>query len=260
MRVERPPRSIKHQGGAVTLGQEAIEDEQRAERQTPAAEGTSRQKLEKERKAALAKKRRTTIILVALAGLVIAALLFRPGRDDAPEPQASATPADPSDPKPVAVMTTSLGELEIELAADTSPNVVAAFKKMAQDGFYNGLTFHRIVEGFAIQGGDPAGDGTGGPPTKTLDPVPADFRYVRGTVAMAKAGNERAGTAGSQFFIVPSDAAAERLTPDYAVLGRVVSGLETVDKLNAVETEVANGEKSKPIQPVTIEKVEIKEP
>jgi len=226
-------------------------------------------KLEQERKAALARKRRTAFILITLAGMVVAALLFRPWQDEAettatatPTPPADASPPAPADPtKPIAVMTTSHGELEIELASDTSPNVVAAFTAMANDGFYDGLTFHRIVQDFAIQGGDPDGDGTGGPPEKTVDSIPAGFRYVRGTVAMAKAGPEPAGTAGSQFFIVPSDAAAERLTPEYAVLGRVVNGMETVDRLNAVETEAGpTGERSTPVEPVTIEKVEIKEP
>jgi peptidyl-prolyl cis-trans isomerase B (cyclophilin B) len=220
-----------------------------------------RLKLEQERKAALARKRRMGLILGALAAIVVVGVLFLTDRNKEPEPVASATPADPSDPKPVAVMTTSEGLLEIELAADTSPNVVAAFKKMASEGFYDGLTFHRIVKDFAIQGGDPEGTGMGGPETKTVDKVPAGFRYTRGTVAMAKAGNEEAGTAGSQFFIVPSDSAADRLTPDYAVLGKVVSGLETVDKLNAVETTGPEGqEQSTPVNEVTIEKIEIREP
>ncbi|HEU4868494.1 MAG TPA: peptidylprolyl isomerase [Actinomycetota bacterium] len=221
-----------------------------------------RLKLEQERKAALAKKRRTAGILGVLAAVVVIGALFFVDRGgDDPEPAASATPADPSDPKPVAVMTTSEGPLEIELATDTSPNVAAAFQAMAKEGFYDGLTFHRIVKDFAIQGGDPAGNGTGGPDTKTVDAIPEGFRYVRGTVAMAKGGDEEAGTAGSQFFIVPSDAAADRLTPDYAILGKVISGLETVDKLNAVPTSgPAGGEQSTPVNPVTIEKVEIKEP
>ena len=222
-----------------------------------------RLKLEQERKAALAKRRRTAGILGVLAAIVVIGVLFLTDRsDDPPAPSASATPADPSAPKPVAVMTTSEGPLEIELAADISPNVVNAFKEMATDGFYNGLKFHRIVKDFAIQGGDPSGDGTGGPPTKTVDEVPEDFRYVRGTVAMAKAANEESGTAGSQFFIVPSDSAADRLTPDYAILGKVVSGLETVDKLNEVPTTTGpqGGEQSTPVNEVTIEKVEIREP
>lgn len=221
-----------------------------------------RLKLEQERKAALARKRRMGMILGALAAIVVIGVLFLTDRsNEDPEPVASATPADPSEPKPVAVMTTSEGPLEIELAADTSPNVVNAFKKMAAEGFYDGLTFHRIVKDFAIQGGDPAGTGMGGPETKTVDKVPAGFKYTRGVVAMAKAGNEEAGTAGSQFFIVPSDSAAERLTPDYAVLGKVISGLETVDKLNAVETAGPEGqEQSTPVNKVTIEKVEIREP
>lgn len=228
-----------------------------------------RQKLEQERKAALAKKRRSTMIFVALVGLVVAAFLFRPGRDD-PDPQAAATPTPtptapaespaPADPtKPLATVTTSLGELQIELAPDTSPNLVEAFTRMAQEGFYDGLTFHRIVKDFAIQGGDPDGDGTGGPPTKTVDEPPAGFRYVRGTVAMAKSPVEPAGTAGSQFFIVPGDGAAS-LPAEYAVLGRVVEGFDTVERLNNVETEVNNGEQSRPVERVTIEKVEIKEP
>ncbi len=222
-----------------------------------------RLKLEQERKAALAKKRRTGMLLGLLAGLVVIAILFVAGRDNGadPEPSASASPADPSAPKPVAVMTTSEGPLEIELAADTSPNLVAAFTRMVNEGFYDGLIFHRIVKDFAIQGGDPEGTGFGGPPTKTIDPIPDGFRYVRGTVAMAKAGNEESGTAGSQFFIVPADSAADRLTPDYAVLGKVISGLETVDKLNNVPTEAPaeGGEPSKPVSKVTIEKVEIKQ-
>jgi peptidyl-prolyl cis-trans isomerase B (cyclophilin B) len=222
-----------------------------------------RLKLEQERKAALAKKRRTGAILAVLAAIVVIGILFLTDRSgDDPEPAANdATPADPSAPKAVAVMTTSEGTLEIELAADISPNVVEAFKTMANEGFYDGLTFHRIVKDFAIQGGDPEGTGMGGPPTKTVDEVPEDFRYVRGTVAMAKAGNEEPGTAGSQFFIVPSDSAADRLTPDYAVLGTVTSGMETVDKLNEVPTTGAEGqEQSTPVNPVTIENVEIREP
>lgn len=221
-----------------------------------------RLKLEQERKAARAKKRRTAGILGVLAAIVVIGALFLTDRGgDDPEPSASASPADPSDPKPVAVVTTSEGTLEIELATDTSPNVAAAFQEMAKEGFYDGLTFHRIVKDFAIQGGDPDGDGTGGPDTKTIDPVPEDFRYVRGTVAMAKSPTEEAGTAGSQFFIVPSDSAADRLTPDYAILGKVISGLETVDKLNEVPTTTGpGGEQSTPVNPVTIEKVEIKEP
>lgn len=233
-----------------------------------------RLKQEQERKAALARKRKKTFLLLGLAAAVVLAFLFvnqGNGSDEDPEaaatptPSASPTgpttaevPADPS--KPLATMTTSEGELQIELASDTSPNVVAAFIRMANEGFYDGLTFHRIVEDFAIQGGDPNGDGTGGPDTKTVDPVPPGFRYVRGTVAMAKSAAEPAGTAGSQFFIVPSDAAADRLTPEYAVLGRVVTGLDTVDKLNTVETEMRNGEQSKPTSAVTIEKVEIISP
>ena len=160
-----------------------------------------------------------------------------------------------------AVIETSCGTVEAELAASTSPNTVNSFVALARQGFFNGLSFHRIVKDFAIQGGDPKGDGTGGPGYKTADPPPADVKYVRGVIAMAKGGAEAAGTAGSQFFIVPSDDAATRLTPDYAVLGKVTKGLPVVSRLNGVETEAssAGGEVSKPVEPVYIVKVSIRE-
>lgn len=229
-----------------------------------------RLKLEQERKAALARKRKRTYLILGVLAIAVATVFFRPNQGDDPEAEASPTPTAeatptpspptdiaPADPtKPQVAVTTSEGELQIELAADISPNLVQAFTALVEDGFYDGLIFHRIVRDFAIQGGDPTGTGTGGPDESTVDPIPTGFRYVRGTVAMAKTGAEPAGTAGSQFFIVPADSAADRLTPEYAVLGRVVSGLDTVDRLNAVEV----GPQDRPVSEVTIEKIEIIQP
>jgi len=159
-----------------------------------------------------------------------------------------------------AVFTTSCGPIDVELAAASSPNVVNSFVYLAKQGFYNGLPFHRIVKDFAIQGGDPKGDGTGGPGYKVADAPPSDIKYLKGTVAMAKGGGEPPGTAGSQFFFVPSDTAAAKLTPDYALLGKVVKGDEALVKFNNVKTvDKGTGEKSSPAQPVYIVKVTIKE-
>ena len=100
------------------------------------------------------------------------------------------------------VVDTSKGSFTFELATETSPCTTASIAGLVEKGFFDGLTFHRIVPGFVIQGGDPAGDGTGGPGYSTVDAPPQDTQYVKGLVAMAKAGNEPAGTSGSQFFVV----------------------------------------------------------
>jgi peptidyl-prolyl cis-trans isomerase B (cyclophilin B) len=97
---------------------------------------------------------------------------------------------------------TSCGSFTIRLDQKTSPNAAASFAGLARNGFFDDTIFHRIVPGFVIQGGDPTASGTGGPGYSTRDPVPASAAYKPGVVAMAKAGNEPAGTAGSQFFVV----------------------------------------------------------
>src|SRR5205807_5998465 len=105
-------------------------------------------------------------------------------------------------------------------------------------GLYDGVTFHRIVPNFVIQGGDPLGTGTGGPGYTTVDTPPAKSTYPVGTIAMAKAQTEPAGTAGSQFFIVTSPSAQTSLAPNgtaqYAIVGRVVKGLAVVRTIAAV--------------------------
>jgi peptidyl-prolyl cis-trans isomerase B (cyclophilin B) len=151
-----------------------------------------------------------------------------------------------------ALVRTSEGSFTIRLDVADSPNAVASFEKLARDGFFDGLTFHRIVPGFVIQGGDPKGDGTGGPGYTTVDPPPADARYVKGVVAMAKRGDEPAGTAGSQFFVVTGADAG--LPPDYALLGKVVSGMDVVDRIG----RLGNPQTELPTKKVTIEKITIR--
>jgi cyclophilin family peptidyl-prolyl cis-trans isomerase len=161
-------------------------------------------------------------------------------------PSGTAAPAD-------ADVRTSEGSFTIRLDAAGSPHTVASFEALAEKGFYDGLTFHRIVPGFVIQGGDPNGDGTGGPGYTTVDPPPPDTQYVRGVVAMAKRADEPAGTAGSQFFVVTG--ANIGLPPDYAVLGKVVSGMPVVEKIG----RLGNPQTEEPTRRVTIEKITIDE-
>ncbi|MBW8741096.1 MAG: peptidylprolyl isomerase, partial [Acidobacteria bacterium] len=104
-----------------------------------------------------------------------------------------------------------------------------SFASLVRKGFFNGLTFHRIVPGFVIQGGDPNGNGSGGPGYSVVDTPPANAAYTRGVVAMAKTGAEPAGTAGSQFFVVTGADAG--LPPQYALLGKVTEGLDVVERI-----------------------------
>jgi peptidyl-prolyl cis-trans isomerase B (cyclophilin B) len=146
------------------------------------------------------------------------------------------------------VLDTSCGSFTIELDQESAPQAAASLVTLAENGFYDGTTFHRVVPGFVIQGGDPTGTGTGGPGYSTLDVPAAGTTYTLGTVAMAKAGNEPAGTSGSQFFVVTAPDAG--LPPDYAVVGSVSEGMETV---TAIESLGAGD--GPPSRPVVIEKV-----
>jgi len=124
---------------------------------------------------------------------------------------------------------TNCGSFVIRLAVKTSPHTAASFVSLARSGFFDGTIFHRIVPDFVIQGGDPTATGGGGPGYQTIDRPPAGTQYLFGTVAMAKAQDDPAGAAGSQFFVVTGADAG--LPPDYAVLGDVVSGAATVRRI-----------------------------
>jgi peptidyl-prolyl cis-trans isomerase B (cyclophilin B) len=147
-------------------------------------------------------------------------------------------------------MTTSEGTFAFVLDLKDSPNATASFEELVSEGFFSGLTFHRIVPGFVIQCGDPNGDGTGGPGYTTVDVPPSDAQYTKGVVAMAKGGSEPPGTAGSQFFIVTG--ADAKLPPDYALLGKVTSGLAVVEKIGKLGDASEQPTKSVTIDSATV--------
>lgn len=133
----------------------------------------------------------------------------------------------------VVVMKTSEGSFTIALDVKRAPATANSFAYLAKKGFYDGLDFHRVVPDFVIQGGDPNGDGTGGPGYSVTEAPPSSLKYTRGVVAMAKGGDDPPGASGSQFFVV--SAADVGLPPDYALVGTVdKAGLATVDKITAL--------------------------
>jgi peptidyl-prolyl cis-trans isomerase B (cyclophilin B) len=143
-----------------------------------------------------------------------------------------------------ATITTSLGTVEIELFAADAPKTVANFTRLAGEGFYDGLVFHRVIPDFMVQGGCPQGTGTGGP-GYTFEDEPNDRHVVRGALAMANAGPN---TNGSQFFIVTAGA-CPWLDGKHTVFGRVTSGMEVVD---AISTMATDGQ-DRPRDPITME-------
>jgi cyclophilin family peptidyl-prolyl cis-trans isomerase len=158
------------------------------------------------------------------------------------KPASSGTPAPAGDGKShTAVIETTMGTIKIELLGADAPQTAENFRLLAEKGFYNNLTFHRIINGFMIQGGDPNGNGTGGQ-TATGASLPNEIRpntplyqsggYKRGMVAMANKGIPQ--TATSQFFIMHRDRDFTQLPPNYTIFGRVISGIEVVDKIASV--------------------------
>ena len=150
-----------------------------------------------------------------------------------------------------AKLETNCGDIEIALDVKRAPKTVASFVALGRKGFFDGLGFHRIVPGFVVQGGDPAGTGNGGPGYDVTETPPSDLKYSKGVVAMAKTEMDAPGTSGSQFFIVTADDAA--LPPDYALLGKVTKGDDAVEKIEAVPAE-GDGQ---PTDPVVISKLTI---
>ena len=145
-------------------------------------------------------------------------------------------------------------KMEIELYPEIAPETCANFEKLVKDGYYNGLTFHRVIKGFMIQGGCPKGNGMGGPGWTIKGEFAAnghknDLKHTKGVISMARTMDPN--SAGSQFFIMHE--AAPHLDGQYAAFGKVVSGLDVVDEIANVRTGWAD----KPSQPVVMEKVEI---
>jgi peptidylprolyl isomerase len=148
-----------------------------------------------------------------------------------------------------ATLDTNHGEIVIEFDAERSPNTVNNFVFLAREGFYDGVVFHRVIENFMIQGGDPTGTGRGGPGYRFRDELEGDGKYRRGTVAMANAGPN---TNGSQFFICHTDVG---LPHSYTIFGQVTSGMEAVDSIATTKTDSSD----KPRDEVVINKVTIEE-
>ena len=140
---------------------------------------------------------------------------------------------------------TNCGALVIALDPRRAPKTDAAFAGLVKQGFYDGLTFHRIVPGFVIQGGDPLGDGQGGPGYTVVEKPPSKLLYRPGIVAMAKTGNDPAGASGSQFFVVTGNQ-AESLPPDYALVGRLRSGIDVAKRIERIPAS-ADGAPTRPI-------------
>ena len=174
---------------------------------------------------------------------------------EAPEPKPAEAERR-TEPPPAgarAVVETSCGEFVIALDSERAPRTTASFAGLAEQGFYDDTTFHRIAPGFVIQGGDPLGDGNGGPGYSVDEPPPQDFAYLRGTVAMAKTEVEPPGRSGSQFFVVTAPADAG-LPPDFALLGEVSEGFDVIERIEQLGEDGGDGP---PTAPVVIESVTV---
>lgn len=182
------------------------------------------------------------ILCVVLAGVLLLALCAcgntttpSPTPTATPSPTPTATPAASPDPDKVnVVMETEKGTIKAELYPDVAPITVANFQKLVGEGFYDGLTFHRIIEGFMIQGGDPKGNGSGGSPDKIkgeflANGVENNLKHERGVLSMAR--SNAMDSASSQFFIMQET--KTHLDGLYAAFGKVTEGMEVVDEIVA---------------------------
>ena len=213
--------------------------------------------------------RHLAVLIASLALLAAGCGSDKPDNESAATPAATETPATPDlsngceqADKPaakdvgdikkptekldksktyVATVSTNCGDFEITLDAKRAPITGGNFKYLADQKFFDGTTFHRIVKDFVIQGGDPMGTGEGGPGYTVVEAPPKDLTYDKGVVAMAKTQTDPSGASGSQFFVVTGDGAAQ-LPPDYALLGKVTSGMDAVDKINGIQADSSTGQ------------------
>ncbi|HEY6731330.1 MAG TPA: peptidylprolyl isomerase [Solirubrobacterales bacterium] len=217
------------------------------------------------------------VFAVVAAGIVIAVLIGQGGgSDDESSSTSAATEASSGEcdkvaaPKPknvsfkapkevlepgeeaTAVVKTSCGTFEIALDTKRAPETANSFAFLAEEGFYDDLTFHRVAPGFVIQGGDPEGTGTGGPGYNVDEKPPPNLAYTKGVVAMAKSEVDPPGRSASQFYVVTAPDAG--LPPEYALVGKVSEGYDVVEKIDALGTE-----EEKPSQTVLIEEMTIEQ-
>ena len=166
---------------------------------------------------------------------------------DARTPEPATAPSEPLDPSKTYTLTfdTSCGSFTVTLDQKVAPKTSASLVALANDGYFDDTIFHRVVPGFVIQGGDPTQSGSGGPGYSTVDAPPADAKYTKGVVAMAKTQAEAPGTSGSQFFVVTGEDAG--LPPDYAIVGTVTDGMDTVERIDALGAPGGDGPPTKPV-------------
>lgn len=202
-------------------------------------------------------------VMIAVAGCGTSSSDYAEKEEDKPIVRSwNERPAMAIDPSRnySALVQTSKGSFEIELFAKEAPETVNNFVFLAKNRYYEGLSFHRIIETFMIQTGDPHGDGTGGPGYTIPDELNSDRKYEPGIVAMAKSLEPDSG--GSQFFICTGvDSASLNMKPDYPIFGKVTNGMKVVEAIakTPVEHQPVTGEYSKPTEVVTIEKISIRE-
>ncbi len=215
------------------------------------------------------------VFAVVAVGIVVAVLVGRGGGSDDEGSSTSAStetstgsckeveapkPKDVSFKAPeevlkkgeeaTAVVKTSCGTFEIALDTKRAPETANSFAFLAEEGFYDDLTFHRVASGFVIQGGDPEGTGTGGPGYTVDEKPPPNLSYTKGVVAMAKSTADPPGRSASQFYVVTAPDAG--LPPEYALVGKVSEGYDVVEEIDALGTE-----EEKPTQTVLIEEMTI---
>lgn len=214
------------------------------------------------------------VFAVAIVAVVAAVLISRGGGSDEDASSTAATGAQGCEqveapaPKEVslkapgqaiqrgesvtAVVKTSCGSFDVALDTQRAPKTANSFAYLAEKGFYDDLTFHRIVPGFVIQGGDPLGNGSGGPGYSVDEKPPPNLAYTKGIVAMAKSSAEPPGRSGSQFFVVTGADAG--LPPEYALVGRVTSGMAVVQRIGKLGTSSEKPKQTVLIEEVTIQK------
>ena len=196
-------------------------------------------------------KRIELLAAICVLMLVLAAC----GTDEANETTTNIEYANDVTDNPIVTITMENNEqIVIELDPKTAPNTVANFISLVEDGFYDGLIFHRVISGFMIQGGDPDGNGTGGPGYSiagefTNNGFENNLQHKRGVISMAR--SKDLDSAGSQFFIMHED--TSNLDNDYAAFGHVVEGMEVVDEIAAVETDSSD----QPVKEQKMKKVEV---
>jgi peptidyl-prolyl cis-trans isomerase B (cyclophilin B) len=214
------------------------------------------------------------VFAVIAVGIVAAVLISRGGGGDSDDSTSTAAetgadgckeveapaPKDVSFKKPkevlkpgeeaTVVVKTSCGTFEIALDTKRAPKTANSFAFLAEEGFYDDLSFHRIAPGFVIQGGDPTGSGSGGPGYSVDEKPPANLAYTKGVVAMAKTSVEPPGRSGSQFYVVTAPDAG--LPPEYALVGKISKGYSVVEQIDEL-----GGTDEKPKQPVLMEEVTV---